>query len=129
MVIFGVVLILYEGYFMKAAKIIAALGVLAMTAVLIYGFSAGNFSEDGGKILANPWGIVSLVDLYVGFTLFSAWIVYREKGLLSKIIWVVLMMTLGFFTGALYTMLALMNSNGSWQRFWMGKNDPTYLGN
>ena len=57
---------------MKIAKLIAALGVIAMTAVLIYGFTTGDFGRDGGEIMRNPWGIVSLVDLYTGFTLFSA---------------------------------------------------------
>jgi hypothetical protein len=32
------------------------------------------------------------------------------------------MMTLGFFTGALYTFIALQASGGDWQRFWMGKH-------
>ncbi len=107
---------------MKIAKLLAWLGVIAMTAVLIYGFTVGNFSEDGAKILSNPWGIVSLVDLYVGFTLFSIWIVYREKSPIAAGIWVILMMTLGFFTGALYTLLALTRSEGDWKQFWMGKH-------
>ena len=106
---------------MKIAKVIAALGLLAMTVVLVYGFTVGNFSEDGAKIIANPWGIVSLVDLYVGFTLFSGWIVYREKAWLPSVIRVVLMMTLGFWAGALYTLIALQNSGGDWKRFWLGK--------
>ena len=29
-------------------------------------------------LISNPWGIVSLVDLYVGFTVFSMWIWFRE---------------------------------------------------
>jgi len=106
---------------MRIAKVIAALGLLAMTVVLVYGFTVGNFSEDGAKIITNPWGIVSLVDLYVGFTLFSGWIVYREKAWLPSVIWVVLMMTLGFWAGALYTLIALQTSGGDWKRFWMGK--------
>jgi hypothetical protein len=106
---------------MRIAKVIAALGLLAMTVVLVYGFTVGNFSEDGAKIMANPWGIVSLVDLYVGFTLFSGWIVYREKAWLPSVIWVVLMMTLGFWAGALYTLIALQTSGGDWKRFWLGK--------
>lgn len=106
---------------MKIAKIIAVLGVVAMTAVLIYGFTAGDFGRDGGEIVRNPWGIVSLVDLYTGFTLFSAWIVYREKSISTALLWVVLMMTLGFFTASLYVFLALQNSNGDWKKFWMGK--------
>lgn len=106
---------------MKIAKLIALLGLLAMTAVLVYGFTQGNFAIDGGKILANPWGIVSLVDLYVGFVLFSGWIVYREKAWLPSVIWVIAMMVLGFWAGALYALLALQSSGGSWKRFWMGK--------
>lgn len=107
---------------MKIAKIISLLGVLAMTAVLIYGFTIGDFSGEGSQLLSMPWGIVSLVDLYTGFTLFSMWIIYREKFLPVTIVWTVAMMTLGFFAGALYTFLALQASNGDWRKFWLGKH-------
>ena len=106
---------------MKIAKIIAALGILAMSAVLIYGFTVGDFGVDGGQILNNPWGIVSMVDLYTGFTLFSAWIVYREKSIPRSIIWVLLMMVLGFFTASVYVFIALNKSKGDWKTFWMGE--------
>ena len=106
---------------MKLAKAIALIGIFAMTGILVYAFTTGNFTQEGNKLLGMPWGIVSLVDLYVGFSLFSCWIVYREKAVLSSIIWVVLMMALGFWTGALYTFYALQTSRGDWKRFWMGK--------
>lgn len=106
---------------MGIAKFIALAGLLAMTGILIYGFTVGNFSAEGAKLLAMPWGIVSLVDLYVGFVLFSCWIVFREKAWLPSVIWVVLMMVLGFWAGALYTFLALQTSGGDWKRFWYGK--------
>ena len=106
---------------MKIAKAIALLGLLAMTGILIYGFTVGDFSAEGAKLLAMPWGIVSLVDLYVGFALFSGWIVFREKALVPSVIWVILMMTLGFWSGALYTFIALQTSGGDWKRFWYGK--------
>jgi hypothetical protein len=105
---------------MRIAKIISLLGVLAMTVVLIYGFTAGDFVEDGAELLSNPWGIVSIVDLYVGFILFSGWIIFREQSVLRSIVWVFFMMVLGFFTGALYTFVALQTSGGDWQRFFMG---------
>jgi hypothetical protein len=60
---------------------------------------------------------VSLVDLHVGFTPFSCWIVHREKAVLPAIIWVVLMMVFGFWTGALYTFVTLQTSGGDWRRF------------
>lgn len=106
---------------MKWVTAIALLGLLAMSAVLIYGFTAGNFNAEGGQLMGMPWGIVSLVDLYVGFSLFSCWIVFRERAWLPSIIWVVLMMVLGFWAGALYTLIALRSSGGDWRRFWMGK--------
>lgn len=106
---------------MRIAKFISLAGLLAMTGILIYGFTVGNFSAEGAKLLAMPWGIVSLVDLYVGFALFSCWIVFREKTWLPSAIWVVLMMVLGFWAGALYTFLALQSSGGDWKRFWYGK--------
>jgi hypothetical protein len=107
---------------MNTAKWIAGLGLLAMTAILVYGFVVGNFNEDGGKILQNPWGIVSLVDLYTGFSLFSVWIVYREKSIPIAVIWVILMMVLGFFTASLYVLITLYRSQGDWKLFWMGKH-------
>ncbi len=106
---------------MKIAKLIALAGLLAMTGVLVYGFTVGDFFQEGSQLLSMPWGIVSLVDLYAGFALFSVWIVYREKSPLRSAIWVVLMMVLGFWTGSLYTLLALQTSGGDWQRFWKGQ--------
>jgi hypothetical protein len=105
---------------MKIAKAIALLGWLTMTAILIYGFTVGDFAEEGKQLLSMPWGIVSLVDVYTGFVLFSGWIVYREKSALRSIVWVILMMVLGFWTGSLYTLIALQTSGGDWRRFWMG---------
>jgi hypothetical protein len=106
---------------LKIAKALSLFGLLAMTGILIFGFTVGNFSAEGAKLVAMPWGIVSLVDLYVGFTLFSCWIVFREKAVLPSFIWVILMMVLGFWAGALYTFIALQTSGGDWKRFWYGK--------
>ena len=107
---------------MKIAKIISLLGVLAMTAVLVNGFTAGDFSGEGSQLLSMPWGIVSLVDLYTGFVLFSGWIIYREKSLPVAILWTIAMMVLGFFAGSLYTFLTLQSSSGDWRKFWLGKH-------
>ncbi len=106
---------------MKIAKVISIIGLLAMSAVLIYGFTRGDFAEEGAWIISHPWGIVSLVDLYTGFALYSVWIAYRERSLPLTILWIVLMMVLGFWAGALYMLLALYSCGGDWKKFWMGK--------
>ena len=109
---------------MNIAKMISILGLLVMTIAILYAFAFGNFVVEGAWITSHPWGIVSLVDLYVGFTIFSLWIVYREKSLAAKIVWVALMMVLGNWTAALYVLLALNASRGDWKKFWMGRRAP-----
>ena len=112
---------------MKITKFVAWLGIVAMGAVLVYGFTVGDFFEDGSLILNNPWGIVSLVDLYTGFTLFSLWIVFREQNLLVKIIWLVAMMVFGFFTGAIYVLYVAITSKNDILTFFLGYRKAQYV--
>ena len=105
---------------MKLTKIVSLLGILAMSIALIYGFTVGDFSSDGAIILANPWGIVSLVDLYTGFVLFSLWILFREKNIMVSFVWVIAMMIFGFLTGAIYVFVVALNAKGDWIVFFMG---------
>ncbi len=107
---------------MRFAKLVTLLGTLAMTAVIVYGFAWGDFAGEGSRLLSMPWGIVSLVDLYTGFILFSGWIIYREKSLPAALLWTAAMLVLGFFAGSLYAFIALQNSGGDWRRFWLGKH-------
>jgi hypothetical protein len=105
---------------MKIAKAVAVLGVLTMASILIYGFTVGDFGREGSVLLSMPWGIVSLVDVYIGFILFSGWIVYREKSVVRSAVWVTFVMILGNLTASLYVLIALLSSRGDWGRFWMG---------
>jgi len=105
---------------MKLAKIIAWIGLLAMTIALLNGFINGDFFDDGNVILNNPWGIVSLIDLYVGFILFAMWIAFREKSIFACVIWIVLLMILGFFIGSLYVLVVLYQSKNDWLFFFLG---------
>lgn len=107
---------------MKLAKVISLIGVIAMTVALLNGFINGDFSTEGSWIISNPWGIISLVDLYVGFILFAMWIIYRESSRVSAILWTISLMILGFFIGALYVFIELMRSKNDWNRFFLGKH-------
>ena len=110
---------------MKIAKVVSFLGVLAMGAAIGYAFAVGDFGTEGSQLLAMPWGIVSLVDLYVGFSLFAMWIIHREASGLSALVWVALLMVLGFFIGSLYVLLALYKCEGNWEMFWNGRSIQT----
>ncbi|MFW5913499.1 MAG: DUF1475 family protein [Bacillota bacterium] len=106
---------------MKLAKILAWIAFLAMTAALLNGFINGDFFEDGRELMQNPWGVVSLVDLYAGFTLFAIWIAFREDSLSAKIVWIIALMVFGFFVGSLYVLYALYTSNDDVKTVFMGQ--------
>jgi hypothetical protein len=107
---------------MKISKLIALLGLLAMSVALVYGFTVGDFFADGTLIVANPWGIVSLVDLYTGFALFGAWIYFREANKLIALVWIAILMVLGFWLASLYVLIQLYKSNGNYSKFFLGVN-------
>jgi hypothetical protein len=62
-----------------------------------------------------------MIDLYVGFTLISAWIINREASPFVMGFWILAVMMLGFFAASLYVLIALVKSGGDWARFWMGR--------
>ncbi|NMC47615.1 MAG: DUF1475 family protein [Chloroflexi bacterium] len=107
---------------MKLAKILTIFGALAMGWALFHGFTKGDLRAEGSLIGSMPWGVVSLVDVYVGFFLFSGWVIYREKSILIALLWVISFLVLGNFVTSIYALLALFHSSGNWKKFWLGKN-------
>ncbi len=107
---------------MKFAKVFVSIAVLVMGWVLVQGFIKGDLQAEGSIIGGLPWGVVSLVDVYIGFFLFSGWVIYREKRIGAALLWVLLIMIFGNFITSVYTLLALFQSGESWKKFWLGKN-------
>lgn len=105
---------------MKWVKIISGLGIIVMSFGIGNALLNGNFAQEGSMIIQSAWGQVSMVDLYTGFILFSIWIAFREKKWWSTAIWVFFMLTLGFFTAAIYMFVAAIKSKDDWHTFWMG---------
>jgi uncharacterized protein DUF1475 len=114
---------------MKIAKIISGIGAIAMTIALLNGFINGSFFDDGSIILNNPWGIVSLVDLYVGFIIFSMWMYFREEKKLNAILWILSVMVLGFSSVSIYVLIVLFRSNDDWLTFFLGYQKDTLVKN
>ncbi len=104
---------------MTITKIISYFITVTMTIVIIWAQSEVSIFES--TIPSLPWGVVSLVDLYSGFILFSLWIFYKEN-IISSILWTFFVMTLGSFTIALYIIYSINKSEGSTQKFFMGSN-------
>lgn len=105
---------------MKKVKIIAWLGAFIMLGMIVFSVMTGDLSAEGSILLGLVWGQMSMVDLYVGFLLFYLWIFRREKGLVSRLVWFVLMMVTGSLATALYILKAAYESKTETE-FFLGK--------
>jgi hypothetical protein len=109
---------------MGIAVAAAGVGAVAMGGALVYGFGWGDFWAEGRTLLAMPWGVVSLVDVYVGFGLFAGWILFREGMGFRACGWILLILLLGNLISCLYVLRALTASAGDWHCFWLGAKHP-----
>lgn len=105
---------------MKRSALLLAVGAVVMTAAIVYAFVYGGLFAEAWTLLQYPWFHVSMIDLYLGFFLFSGWIIFREGSRKSATIWVVLLLTLGNLTACIYALLALVRARGDWNAFWLG---------
>jgi hypothetical protein len=106
---------------MKLAKVLSAIGFIIMTAMIVRAIVFGDFAGEGADLIRGPWGQLSLTDVYVGFLLFSGWIIFRERSFLRSLVWIVLVLVLGNAISCLYVLVALWQSDGDWHRFWFGR--------
>lgn len=106
---------------MKLAKGLAWLGLTIISGAIIYGFLYGDFMADGAELLSNVWGRVTLIDIYISFFVIIGWVVYREKHMVWKIVWPVLILTLGSYAICLYILIALYRCHNNPRIFFMGK--------
>lgn len=70
--------------------------------VVAYALVKGDFWSEGAILLSLSWGVVALVDLYIGFLIFALFVFATEPRLLRAGIWVVLLMVFGNVIAALY---------------------------
>jgi hypothetical protein len=63
----------------------------------------------------SPWACATLVDAYFGFITFYAWVWFKERSLASRILWFVLIMSLGNIAMSGYVLIQL---------FRLGESEP-----
>ena len=56
---------------------------------------------------ANPWAVATLWDAYFGFVTFYVWVLYKERTILLRVIWFILIMGLGNIAMSLYVLIQL----------------------
>ena len=80
------------------------LGMLVVTTVA--SLDRGIFSV-GSELLSDRWFQATLADAYFGFVTFYVWVAYREPTIVRRIIWFVLIMTLGNIAMSIYVLIRL----------------------
>ena len=104
----------------RVVGVVGLVGLLVMAVALAWGFTVGHFWTEGSVLVSLPWGVITLIDFYVGATLFCCWVGYRERSVWRTAGWVVAVFLLGNLMTSLYVLLALRSSGRDARTFWMG---------
>lgn len=102
--------------------LVTLLGLALLTGSVIHAVDNGKLITEFRTIAALPWGMVTFIDIYVGFTLFSLWIFWRESHVSTALVWTILVFMLGNIVSCIYLFIALyqsasLNSNAGNGRF------------
>lgn len=92
---------------LPAVRVLLLALMLMFGAAIIYALVEGSFWEEGAVILSIPWGVVALVDLYIGFLLFSFFVFATERRVGRACLWVLFLMVFGNMIAAFYLYLWL----------------------
>ncbi len=103
-------------------KIIFGLLALIMAISITLSFVYGDFLAEGKELINMPWGIMSLIDIYISFLVIIIWVIYREKNIFKIVFISIGIIVLGSFTIAAYILLLLIQHKGINKEFFMGKH-------
>lgn len=81
-----------------------ALGV-GFAALIVWASMNANFGESFTAIAADPWGIVSLADLYLGFLIFAVFVFLVDGARPASFAWVIALMFLGNVLAVIWLVL------------------------
>lgn len=73
---------------MTVLRSILAIVGAAFAALIIWAMLYGNFAEAGQWLTTDPWGIVTLADLYFGFAMFAVIIALFERNIKAAL-WII----------------------------------------
>lgn len=106
-------------------KVLGYVGFFVMSSFICYAMVYGEFFVEGAVLTDMAWGLVSLVDIYLGLILFSFWVYWREQNLRTGLIWAFCILLLGNLISCLYLLKAAYSAEGNVIAFWLGKERAT----
>jgi hypothetical protein len=76
-------------------RTLLAVAALALTGAIFWAMGRASLFESFGKIIADPWGVVTLIDLYAGFLAISVVIAIAEPRRIVAAVTIILTPFLG----------------------------------
>jgi drug/metabolite transporter (DMT)-like permease len=113
---------------MKRLAIFSAILFSVMLGTIIWASSHSSIRNIPQSVLSNPWFITTLVDVYIGFLLFYAWVWYRESSYVKRAVWFVLIIGLGNLATCIYILWIIwtLPEQASMEDFLLGsQKSPT----
>ncbi|MGE0829026.1 MAG: hypothetical protein AB7O04_06710 [Hyphomonadaceae bacterium] len=97
---------------MNALRVVIGMAGLALLGLVVWAVFAyaelhGDFLQQFGVVASLPWGLVGLVDLYVGFLIFAVLVFITERSWWLAALWALPVFVLGNFWAALWFVLRL----------------------
>lgn len=88
-------------------KVLFAGLLVFMTVIVIDTSLQSNLFEEWDFLASIPWMTATLWDFYTNVFVIFCWVAYKETNWMWKIIWLVLLCTLGSIASCLYILIAL----------------------
>ncbi len=88
-------------------RFVTALGGLGLGVLIMRAAGGGDFGAAGSWLIADPWGRVTLFDLYLGFFFLAVIIAFFEKHPLRAAFWIAPLPFLGNIWAAIWLVLTL----------------------
>ena len=80
---------------MTLLRLILSALAIAFAILIVWAIGSGTFSEAGAWLMSEPWGLVSMADLYLGFLLSSLVIFLFERRWWIALLWILPIPILG----------------------------------
>jgi len=92
---------------MMIFRVLTSLGGLALGILIVLAVSGGDFGAAGSWLMTDPWGRVTLLDLYLGFFFLALIIALFERQGWRAILWIAPLPFLGNIWAAVWLVFAL----------------------
>jgi len=92
---------------MIITRLLTAIGGLILGGLIWIAFTSGDFGAAGAWLMSDPWGRVTLFDLYLGFVFLAVIIALFEKSWWRAMLWIIPLPFLGNIWAAIWLVLAL----------------------